>query len=235
MNTCSHTHLFLLLTLVVSPHSPLLSCTAPDKQHQKQHSHQPQRKHPFTCSGIYLLNPPVATCVCVCLSPTPTFTRPHPPISSPLSVFHMTCELLWIFASLLWWLFWSQRSWISRWCQETFCRGGCRCRMCLTLVLIFCCHAIFLCHWKFTGSHCLLGLSVQFTSSFLYMPLQTSTSPPRARQRSLACPSSQIAQSNFSFHGVKISEVSWNENKLLCCWYLVTQHLWHLASMWDFQ
>lgn len=68
MNTRSYTHLFLLLTLVVSPHSPLLSCTAPDKQHQKQHSHQPQRKHPFTCSGIYLLNPPVAMCVCVSLS-----------------------------------------------------------------------------------------------------------------------------------------------------------------------
>lgn len=58
MNTNSQ--LLLLLTLFLCLLT-LLSCTAPDKQHQKQHSHQPQRKHPFTCSGIYLLNPPSAT------------------------------------------------------------------------------------------------------------------------------------------------------------------------------
>lgn len=32
-------------------------CTAPDKQHQKQHSHQSQGKPPLSCTGIYLSNP----------------------------------------------------------------------------------------------------------------------------------------------------------------------------------
>lgn len=70
MDTRSHTNppLAVVNTFVVSPPFPLLSCTAPDKQHQKQHSHQPQRKHPFTCSGIYLLIPLPLPCVCVCLS-----------------------------------------------------------------------------------------------------------------------------------------------------------------------
>lgn len=66
--TCMDTNsqLLLLLTLFLCLLT-LLSCTAPDKQHQKQHSHQPQRKHPFTCSGIYLLNPLQLLYVCVCI------------------------------------------------------------------------------------------------------------------------------------------------------------------------
>lgn len=70
MNTNSQ--LLLLLTLFLCLLT-LLSCTAPDKQHQKQHSHQPQRKHPFTCSGIYLLNPPSAT-----NPPPPSVLYPFP-------------------------------------------------------------------------------------------------------------------------------------------------------------
>ncbi|MEQ2202716.1 hypothetical protein XENOCAPTIV_013407 [Xenoophorus captivus] len=29
-------------------------CQAPDKQHEKQHSHQSQRQHPFCCTGTQL-------------------------------------------------------------------------------------------------------------------------------------------------------------------------------------
>lgn len=95
-HTLTNPPLAVVNTLVVSPPSPLLSCTAPDKQHQKQHSHQPQRKHPLTCSGIYLLSPPFS-CVCVSAYPTarlsfktPTFTLPYSPTSSPLSVFPLS-------------------------------------------------------------------------------------------------------------------------------------------------
>lgn len=32
----------------------VFSCTAPDKQHEKQHSHQSQRQRPLCCTGIQL-------------------------------------------------------------------------------------------------------------------------------------------------------------------------------------
>lgn len=77
--TCMDTNsqLSLLLTLFLC-FLTLLSCTAPDKQHQKQHSHQPQREHPLTCSGIYLFNPLqlLYVCVCICSSPCQSVLSP---------------------------------------------------------------------------------------------------------------------------------------------------------------
>lgn len=92
MDTHSQTHLLLLLTLLLCL-LPFLSfsCTAPDKQHQKQHSHQPQRKHPFTCSGIYLLTP-LHLCVCVPLSHRPS---PYPtPQLLHLCLFFLSVRLV---------------------------------------------------------------------------------------------------------------------------------------------
>lgn len=76
--TCmdANSQLALLLTVFLCLLT-LLSCTAPDKQHQKQHSHQPQRKRPFTCSGIYLFNPLQLLCVCVCICWPPACPPPH--------------------------------------------------------------------------------------------------------------------------------------------------------------
>lgn len=64
---CPVTHREHRLTLTL----PCVSCLAAVKQHEKQHSRQPQRKHPFFCSGIELfisiyLCPPV--CLPFCLS-----------------------------------------------------------------------------------------------------------------------------------------------------------------------
>lgn len=55
-----------LSPLLLSTNKALcVSCTAPDKQHEKQHSHQSQRQHPLCCAGMQL-------CVrlSVCLSVT---------------------------------------------------------------------------------------------------------------------------------------------------------------------
>lgn len=106
--------------------SPLLSCTAPDKQHQKQHSHQPQRKHPFTCSGIYLLSPPLPpfSCVCVrvCVFIWPPVPPPSPPttLTLPTPWYRLTSVCL-SSLSVLWAAV--ERLETSRWCQGTFPRS----------------------------------------------------------------------------------------------------------------
>lgn len=104
LHTSVHIHtnppLAVVNTLVVSPPFPLLSCTAPDKQHQKQHSHQPQRKHPVTCSGIYFLSPPSPVCVCLSIPPTVYPSKPlylHPnllPYSFTFCLFFLSVLLI---------------------------------------------------------------------------------------------------------------------------------------------
>lgn len=105
-----HTRLLMLTLLLCLLPFPFLSCTAPDKQHQKQHSHQPQRKRPFTCSGIYPPNPSSPVYVSVsfpiaCSSlKAPRFTRPSSSILRLVSVFPLSaCQSWVIFAELLLW------------------------------------------------------------------------------------------------------------------------------------
>lgn len=179
-HTLTNPPLAVVNTLVVSPPSPLLSCTAPDKQHQKQHSHQPQRKHPLTCSGIYLLSPPFS-CVCVCLSHRPSVLQ-DPYLHHTLLPYFFTFVC---FSSVcLADCGWSLRSCCDGHSSRKGLKpaGGVRKHfpmvggdaMWLALGLILGCHAIFLsvkvCQ-RGTDSQCLLGLSVRFTSSFLFMLL----------------------------------------------------------------
>lgn len=142
--------------LLVSPPFPLLSCTAPDKQHQKQHSHQPQRKHPFTCSGIYLLTP-LHLCVCVCVQPpfvcmslkSAVFLQPRSPILSPVSVFLLlrlslsVClsDVVDLGAAVMWWPQRLVRSCTSRCCQEAFPHGSWGCyATCTHVGIVLLCH-----------------------------------------------------------------------------------------------
>lgn len=105
-HTLTSPPLAVVNTLVVSPpfpylSFPFLSCTAPDKQHQKQHSHQPQRKHPFTRSGIYLLTRPSPVCLCVPDFPPPLcplrpLPSPYPtPVFLHLCVFFLSVHSCW--------------------------------------------------------------------------------------------------------------------------------------------
>lgn len=54
--TLSPCSLSVFLSFLARKHC-FVFCTATVKQCQKQHSHQSQRKRPFSCSGIYLLVP----------------------------------------------------------------------------------------------------------------------------------------------------------------------------------
>lgn len=161
---------------------PFLSCTAPDKQHQKQHSHQPQRKHPFTCSGIYLLTPPSPMFVCVCRPQRPSvpqqpYLHPLPgfPTLSPLSVFLSVrvfgCCLLSLTAAM--------PTAVGKVLNQQVVSGNIspwQVGMLSDLYSGWYCAALSfslsvkVCQRR-TDSQCLPGLSVRFTPSLLFMPL----------------------------------------------------------------